>query len=101
MSYDKRKHARETFGNIIAGSSGNTSAPPAPSKKRRKIRNLTETIESSSEVGLLDIKVILERILNQNSELNTKVNEILSRVARIESDRVIDQDFINVLNLFN
>ena len=97
MSY--KRHAKETFSNIIAGSSGNAPAPP--SRKRRKIRNLTETIESSSEVSLSDIKVTLEKILHQNSELNTKVNEILNCVARIERDRVIDQDFINVLNLFN
>ena len=37
---------------------------------------------------------MLDKILEQNSE-------ILNRVIRIERDRVIDQDFINVLNLFN
>jgi len=95
MSYDKRKHARETFSSILAGIIPTPSTPP---KKKRKIR--TET-ESSSEVNLIDIKVMLDRISDQNSELNTKVNEILNRVARIERDRVIDQDFINVLNLFN
>lgn len=101
MSNNKRDKVRETFGNIIAGSSRRASAspaPPAPPKKRRRIQ---ETIESRSEVSLSDIKATLERILSQNSELNTKVNEILNRVARIERDRVIDQNFINVLNLFN
>jgi len=95
MSYDKRKHARETFGSILAGIA---PTPPTLPKKKRKIQ--TET-ESSSEVNLIDIKVMLDRISDQNAELNTKVNEILNRVARIERDRVIDQDFINVLNLFN
>ena len=37
---------------------------------------------------------MLDKILEQNSE-------ILNRVIRIERDCVIDQDFINVLNLFN
>ena len=91
MSYDKRKHARETFSSILAGIAPTTL--PTPPKKKRKIR--TETTESSSaDVNLIDIKFMLDKILEQNSE-------ILNRVIRIERDRIIDQDFINVLNLFN
>jgi len=91
MSYDKRKHARETFSSILAGIAPTTL--PTPLKKKRKIR--TETTESSSaDVNLIDIKFMLDKILEQNSE-------ILNRIIRIERDRVIDQNFINVLNLFN
>jgi len=33
MSYDKRKHARETFGSILAGIA---PTPPTPPKKKEK-----------------------------------------------------------------
>lgn len=100
MSYKKR--TRATFSNIIAGTSASASSAPsipsAPSKKKRKIQNPTEIRESSSEISLFDIHATLEKILSQNNELNGKINELLDRVARIEEDRVIDQEFINVLN---
>ena len=89
MSYDKRKHTRETFSSILAG---NAPTPPTPLKKKRKTR--TETESSLAEINLIDIKFVLDRILEQNSE-------ILNRISRIERDRIIDQDFINILNLFN
>ena len=43
----------------------------------------------------------LEKIVIQNSELNAKVDEVLERVAKIEENRVIDQEFINVLNFLS
>jgi peptidoglycan hydrolase CwlO-like protein len=97
MSHKKR--TRSIFNNIITGTSASatsaTSAPPAPSKKKRKIQNQPE---SNPELNLLDIQSTLEKILNQNNEINEKVDELLDRVARIEEDRVVDQEFINVLN---
>jgi len=92
MSHNKR---RNIFSKIIAGS-------VSPNKKRKPNRlEHTEYSEHTEETSLSSIQKILDKISKQQSDLNTKVNEILDRVIRIEEDRIVDQEFINVLNLFN
>jgi hypothetical protein len=94
MSNNKR---RDIFSKIIAG-----SAPPPPKKKRKPNRpEHTEHSEHTEEISLSSIQETLDKISKQQSDLDTKVNEILDRVIRIEEDRIVDQEFINVLNLFN
>ena len=76
---------------------------PLPLQKKRKPNRPehTEYLEHIEEISLSSIQEILDKISKQQSNLDMKVNEILDRVIRIEEDRIVDQEFINVLNLFN
>jgi uncharacterized protein YdgA (DUF945 family) len=104
MSSNKR--TRATFKNILSGTStvtsSNLSVPSVPSDRQRKKRKMQSPLPTESRsISLIDIQMTLEKIVIQNSELNAKVDEVLERVAKIEEDRVIDQEFINVLNFLS
>ena len=96
MSHNKR--SKDIFSKIIAGDSVRLN------KKRKSNRSehipLT-TEHTTDEISLSDIRGTLDRILKQNSEMDVKINDILNRVIRIEEYQIVDQEFINVLNLFN
>lgn len=104
MSSNKR--TRATFKSILSGTSAvtssNPSVPPVSSDRQRKKKRTQSPVPTESRsISLFDIQITLEKIVNQNAELTAKVDEVLERVAKIEEDRAIDQEFLNVLNFLS